>query len=468
MNILALASALRSALAVAAILALAVALIMALGGCASMGPYRSPNNVVQSPAGYQLGFVEFDDQGWFWTPGREQLLAVEQMIARTARLDTARPQPLILIAYVHGWKNNASDDPNINAAAFAQELGRLAASERLAASSENRTPRPVVGVYIGWPGLSIRWDPAKELSFWSRKNTGDRVGYYGGVTEVLTRLEALTSEINHPGRSKATVIATAANVGSHGSYFVVVGHSFGAQVVYNALLPVMTENLSGAKVEKLASDLRSRNLTISSITDANRAPQPLGPQERVRPFADLVVLVNPAFEGERYFNLKTLSERFDYASGQRPVLAIFLSKGDWATHYVFPIGRVFSTLFHRYRSDGYGQLQKEADKSTIPWTSSFITHTLAPDPDASSAPTPVNPDELWTTENRVKPMIVGGNKLAPTDPAKAWTPFYVVSVDDSIIKDHDDIWNDKFQGTLTAFVADTTRTKPAVSMKLSK
>jgi hypothetical protein len=40
-----------------------------------------------------------------------------------------------------------------------------------------------------------------------------------------------------------------------------------------------------------------------------------------------------------------------YPTNQRPVLSIFTSKGDWATHYAFPIGRFFSTMFEKERDE---------------------------------------------------------------------------------------------------------------------
>ena len=240
--------------AVVAIVACAILLfILGLPGCASAGPYRAPTYpkppVSQLPTtedhsqeGYRLGFVEFDDQGWFYTPGRDQLREVESMVASASNLASASPTPIILVAYVHGWKNNASEDPGNNAIDFRQEMQRIAAMERQSSAALKQTARPVVGVYIGWPGLSATFEPFKELSFYARKNTGDRVGNYGGVTEVLTRLEALNNEINRPGHAKAEAI-TKEQAGRR-SYFIVVGHSFGAQVVYNSLLPIMTENLS--------------------------------------------------------------------------------------------------------------------------------------------------------------------------------------------------------------------------------
>jgi hypothetical protein len=40
------------------------------------------NAVIETTADYKLGYVEFDDQGWFWD--RRQLAAVEQLVRTEA------------------------------------------------------------------------------------------------------------------------------------------------------------------------------------------------------------------------------------------------------------------------------------------------------------------------------------------------------------------------------------------------
>src|SRR6266536_3539250 len=74
------------------------AVVLFTVGCASNRPFRTSSTpcdttqsnavgtkaVIETTPEYKLGFVEFDDQGWFWD--REQLKTVEKMIQTEAGL----------------------------------------------------------------------------------------------------------------------------------------------------------------------------------------------------------------------------------------------------------------------------------------------------------------------------------------------------------------------------------------------
>jgi hypothetical protein len=73
----------------AALIVVECALALFAAGCASNRPFRTdvpPSDpahaVIESTPNYKLGYVEFDDQGWFWNTN--QALTVEQMIRTEA------------------------------------------------------------------------------------------------------------------------------------------------------------------------------------------------------------------------------------------------------------------------------------------------------------------------------------------------------------------------------------------------
>jgi hypothetical protein len=447
--------------------------VVALGGflygCASQGPYRtlSPapgkdqdlNRLTvenHDDLGYRVGYVEFDQQGWFWMPDRSQLSDVQQMVSESAQLGQGhKPRPIIMVAFVHGWKNNAEgglEPPNANnVTEFKAELQDIAKSEKDSAKTcpVPRSPRPVVGVYLGWPGLSVNKDPLMELTFFSRKNVGDRVGLYGGVTEVLTRLNELSNSINSD-------LGNLVQNSEDRSYFVVVGHSFGAQVVYDSLSAIMTEELAGKRIDHYVRRVKSSSPEKVKLELA-AAPRDAENAELVKPFGDLVVLVNPAFEAERYYNLKTLSERFPYDPRQRPVLAIFCSETDWATHYVFGVGRFFSTMFHGYRGDDLHDLQKRTDVQTIPWTDEFVTHWLVTQKEYTAGDA-IPETSPWDGTTRVRPWSMGPCVLYPNSKNTGpWAPFYVARTSKAVMNGHDDIWNSTFQDFLIHFIGSITQ-----------
>src|SRR5262249_7311282 len=133
---------------------------------------------------YHLVFVEFDDQGWF--ADRKQMEALFMLLERLQRDPAARPgrsgEPLIFL-YAHGWEHNASAC-DTNFTCFSRVLERMDILERHrndgVEKGKEKMPRPVVGVYVGWRGLSLDAGALTNVTFWTRKATAERVGR-GGV-----------------------------------------------------------------------------------------------------------------------------------------------------------------------------------------------------------------------------------------------------------------------------------------------
>jgi alpha/beta hydrolase family protein DUF900 len=428
---------------------LVAGVLIFLAGCTSNSPWRTnlasnaaptgtnrPDAVIESSADYKLGFVEFDDQGWFWD--RRQWDAVQQMIRAEAGLDqsTNGTQGMVMVLFVHGWKNNAATD-NDNVAMMRSSLTELSKAEKVQSGVQNRKPRKIVGIYVGWRGLSSKWEPAKEISFYERKNTAEKVGY-GAVTELLVRLEDIQKAVNN---SRGADVPR--------TDLIIIGHSFGGELVYSAISQILTERLVNS-------------------TEQNRPLQSFG---------DLVILLNPAFEASLYYNLNELATSItNYPPSQRPVLAIFTSKADWATKIAFPLGRYFSTFFEKYRSD---KPQRSANREAVGHFQPFITHDLIYDSKAKSVATDHSTlntqsqtNELhdqqqmldsmanikllrnqWLT-NAVTPVTFSFDdcELQPRDNYRPGDPFLVVSVDKKIIRDHNDIDNPVIINFLREFI----------------
>jgi len=294
------------------------------------------------------------------------------------------------------------------------------------AKYHNHAVRKVVGVYLGWRGLSATWEPFEELSFWERKDAAHRVGGYGAMTRLLTELENIQKDSLDvlPPHAPPTEL-------------IIIGHSFGGAAVYSALSQIITERF------------------VNSV--ALSPPK----QKRLKPLGDQIILLNPAFEAVRHYDLNLMARAIkDYPSDQRPVLSIFTSRGDWATHYVFPIGRFFSTLFDSNRNSK----QKRADLDAVGWFKDFGTHELSYDPKASyatsdpSAPSPTTQEEDLPEPVQLEQSVSSVEKargkwkpgqtyhfgkfaLTPVNDFTPGDPFLVVSVDQQIMKDHSDIAN---------------------------
>jgi hypothetical protein len=421
-------------------------------GCASNAPYRTdfnpvdpslpgpdPTNAVieAEPGAYSLGFVEFDDQGWFMQTKEKseaqdrakevlQKNAVEAMIKRETGMDgSSKPCGAIIVLFVHGWKNNAAYD-NTNVGTFRSVLKQLSDVEKEASKKQNRDPRKLIGVYAGWRGLAETLEPFKELSFWGRKNAAQRVGSYGAMTELMVDLEMLQKANN-----------TLLPPGTPPTKLIIVGHSFGADVVYNAISQIIAE--------RFINTIKGR------------------PGEVLKPLGDQVILLNPAFEAARMYDLKqlALSAKGLYSTNQRPVLTVFQSEGDGDTRGFFPIGQTLGTLWQLHRTD----FQKQANHETVGWFDPFVTHELQYNPTEAASSSGDHGDvpgiphtlreprelpavteniaiqrEIWRSGTS-DTNVFGNCVLKSVNGYIPHNPILVVRVNKQIMKDHNDISN---------------------------
>jgi hypothetical protein len=422
-------------------------LIIAAFGCTANRPFRtyanpydpakiaenSATNDIEYYTNFNLGFVEFDDQGWFWN--RDQLMAVTNMIWQTAGVgQTTNTAGIVMVLFVHGWKNNAAYD-NTNVVTFRTELNQIREVEL---EQTNHAPRRVVGVYGGWRGESLDVPYVDNVTFWNRKNTAYRVGGYGALTELLENLESLQQASNGslPTNAPKTEL-------------IIIGHSFGGEAVYSAISQIVAERF------------------VKTIEQG----------QTLKPLGDQVILLNPAFEASRYYDLYQMAHVINiYPANQRPVLSIFTSKGDWATHYAFPFGRFFSILFLSTRSHE----QTLANREAVGWFSPFVTHDLWYKPATNSfyellRTNHITSQREWSRHPEAqKSMSATFHNIEdqrafwkhhPTNtfsfntanlvPRKNYTngyPFLVVSVDKKIMSGHDDISNTNLISFLEEYI----------------
>lgn len=396
-----------------------------LSPCTAEDPRHCAGHVLEQHPEYSLGFVEFDDQGWFWD--RSQMWGLFDFL-----VEEVNKQDLLIVVFAHGWKHNASVCDS-NVCCFRESLKQLHRLEQRASAAAKRAPRRVVGIYLGWRGLSLRGEWLANLSFWDRKNTADEVGH-GSITELLSRLNSLRYIHRHiTGEPTPS-----------GTQLVIVGHSFGGAVIYSALSQLLIDRFVDTRGEASAPES----------------------------FGDLVVLINPAFEAKRYEALHIMAAERQYFPGQLPILAIVTSTGDQATRKAFPLGRWFSTSFETYRNRD----QKLSDHRTVGHFSRYRTHELVPI--GSRATANVFRDDVLSAcgcpyfraaeveldadykrlmdfrhtwfDGRLPPhweQDFPGSRLRHrpnvTD-SHPLNPFLVISVDDQIIHGHNDIYRPVF------------------------
>jgi hypothetical protein len=347
---------------------------------------------------YLLGFVEMDDQGQLRDRAQMQALLDELYIM-------AASQSLLINVFVHGWHHDAKQgDANVeNFKASLAELSQVESNLHL-----HKTPRKVVGVYVGWRGESIGVPLLNNVTFWERKNTAHEVGYLG-MTELLLRLE----EISNVKNTQEPPVK---------SRLVVVGHSFGGAAVYSATAQILA------------------NRFVDSLTGKNYVGTAKG-------FGDLVVLLNPAFEALKYAPLYDLAQaRCSYFEDQPPRLVILTSEADYATKYFFPIGRVFSTFFETHgiieRNDCERPLtysEGAADRHTVGHFEPLQSHELLPASNEREAPYHTVKN-IWLQQQPGGTMQFGSTELVSLDRTVIRNPYLNVKVDKQLIKDHNDVF----------------------------
>ena len=150
---------------------------------------------------YKMAFIEFDERGKMYDPQQDaaarKLIALEKARARDGKI--------ITVVYIHGWKNNAAEaapgDKPKDVEKFQGALLELGYRAEQTARAEGRQAVPVVGVYLAWRGKTLM-GPSwfTFVSLWSRRNTANNIGDGPDLGGVLDRIIDLTNAGNDTSR----------------------------------------------------------------------------------------------------------------------------------------------------------------------------------------------------------------------------------------------------------------------------
>ena len=372
-----------------------------LTSCTSLSPLRpnttaNPTNSVIAKDGYKVAFIEFGEQGSYQDP--TQLQNALALIRDT-------PKPLV-ITYVHGWQNNVESG---DVQSFESLLARL-----------NRAPAirnvgfHVVGVYLGWRGKLTPVPVLKEISFWNRKATAERLA---SNYDCYDAIASISEEARRKGRGN--------------QYTVLLGHSFGGLILERSVAHAI-------------------NAEIHGHADADRSMP-----------ADLVIAVNPAADSvlARQMIAALYSRKTE---GTRPLFVSITSTGDWATGTVFPIGTGLASV-----SKGFNNVPAPGPNGTMHSEREFYTSTpghnemLINHITVDKHETINSPNGLPALEENLQHNHAGNGFTLDRANGKLdiWqikrvrdvdVPYWDVQVDPSIIKDHGDIWNERAEAMMAA------------------
>ena len=275
---------------------------------------------------YTLHFVELDDQGWAFpdaqraqtdlrvgTPSRQIDCAIADLRNQLEQDDGK----VLSFVYVHGWNHSARNDD--------RDVDRF--RKLLSSRAEFFPDRKIVGIYVGWQGKSVDVPGLNYLTFWGRKNAAHHVSE-GRVRELFSRIRGLRAYWN--GRRAGSATDQDCDWEPSGNdrcklRTIMIGHSFGGLILFSSAAPYLLETLT---------------------IDRDLPPSEQRPRAaRARGIADLIVLLNPAFEGSRYDPIFNASLHYKAQDKEPPLLVMLTSDADWATKKAFPVARWFNSIF---------------------------------------------------------------------------------------------------------------------------
>jgi hypothetical protein len=426
---------------------------------------------------HSCSFVEFDGRGDYVD------FKQHEHAWRTVRC-LAQNQPLVLVMYCHGWKNNSQSSDVVK---FIDFLGRLASTSAVAQSKYR-----VHGVYMGWRGnlypphiemggqtdayartkkrfggsvVSSKWSRRfawtarlqENLSYWSRRRAAEHK--VSGVPMART-IYTCASLVKSIDKNREHGIGELPS-----SRVIVMGHSFGALMLERALNATCLDPL----MDQWSWFSRTHGKQTSG--SAHLDPMPL----------DFVIFINSAApsvyaKAMRDF-LKAHQSALvhaDSASAFAPVFVSITSSADWATRYAHPaanvLSRFYPSLRHKYtdlikitepcrvnQSWFYRRTPGHQPLLVDHWLTESEAETKPPDghPAVLEANLQTNePLEFWAhisaangsvrrwklTLRTAKVDRRWANKFGCLEPSRC--SYWFIRCDKRIIRDHNDIWSD--------------------------
>jgi len=534
--------------------AIVVALLLCLAGCVANKPYRTqviplpetlerttapatlpdttykdqkPGIVLRSgDVKYDLAYIEFDDMGEYWTIGDltgRHNVENDSQVERTVRLIQLRQkeqEPLAVITFIHGWKNNASphDEKDGNLKDFKETMRKLACSD---------PSRHYIAVFIAWRGQVI---PNNYFSsYWNRRSAAMRVGGIS-MTEALFRLMFVTKPPisptianrcgNHltesdyptvrrdPVTGKGLAESAIAGVDTQGAAvspesqprsflkdrFVVVGHSFGARVLERALSQPLMALLYERQSEAVACVQRFNALNPKD--QLSNSPLFQSP-------ADLIAMINSAndsfetkamIEGMARMNLSSCmgtdcrrSKDPAYqtpsngsatnplpsnASAAHPLIVAILSAGDQATTIAMPLAQRIS-YFDQNLDRKYDKATKahEEGQIDVPKQHTFFFHNEASIPQLIShtvEPESVPQCDTYPHFSNGQTCFVLRAKQALPNQFVNTTPFWVFGVPSSVIPNHTGIFQPGTVALLQMIISNAMESSTPLNLTLKQ
>lgn len=374
---------------------------------------------------YSIDYVEFKDSGEPWKP-KEMAGAVADV---QEAIGADHAGGALVVVYIHGWQNNANEPPDCEDVCRFRDtlLPRLADSQ-----AESGRPLKVVGIYLGWRGLTFTVEPLKHgITYWHRRDIARRegeIGIYGAVNAI--------EEAIRPFRKNYVL--------------VLAGHSFGSRVLENA---VDTKHRDGRKGSMLQYREQRKAYFAAQANKALSAEEKALVLNPELP-ADLILHINAATSSrvtrQTLKDIRAMCKEGDDAiCNADPLYVAVTSTADWATGILMPLA---NAIFPALAADRYW-LTSAADTPSL--------HTDKVDKSCKEHGDLLSFTLLGSTPT-VQECIaaIPGEEEVTGKPNR---PFWIFNVGSEVMNSHGDVWNP----TVTELVTNIITRHPkfrAVSM----
>jgi len=367
-------------------------------------PYRCNADQVTG-ANYTINFVEFRDNGKPWCETE-----LNDALAQVREAREQNPRTVVLI-YVHGWKNNASEELSDDVTKFRNEVDRI--SLILPRAEAGKKP-PLIGIYMAWRGLTLTVEPFKTLSYWDRRGTARHVGQTGAYDATARIVDEV-----QVARDRTTLIF--------------IGHSFGARVLEN------TADAAGQRPGFMTRHLVDMQRRLAAraqprLNEALSGKPPLPP-------ADMIIYLNAASSSAvARHTIKEWSAICREGSdspvcGAHPFWLAFTSTADYDTGIIMPVANTVLPA----PSDHLRLISAANSSDLHTHEVPEVTCREKQKPDDFRCPPGSNAQACFGTIRSDQKICYEVHKIHAKESV---SPFWIMNVDGKLVDGHLDIWNE--------------------------
>lgn len=365
---------------------------------------------------FDINYVEYNDQGKPWNPV-ELEDAVDEI---KATIGADHSGQALVIVYIHGWQNNADEPPDCeDVCSFRDTLLPSLAD----AQARSGHPLRVLGIYLGWRGLTFTKEPFKHgITYWHRRTIARRDGE-DGMYDAISAIEQAV----RPYRSHYVL--------------VLAGHSFGSRVLENAVDTAhhgregLMLQYREARKSLLATKAGGKLRTLTS----EQKEYLLNPQLP----ADLILYINAATSSRvTRRTLKDIRELCKQGSDPLceadPLYVAVTSRADWATGTLMPIANF---LGPDISADRYW-LRSAANSPSL------HTHEVHSSCNSTNDLLCFNVLSHQPPSQEGIAAIPGRGQVA----GKQNHPFWIFNVGGEVMDSHVDVWNPTVTDLVTSII----------------